>query len=284
MRRIALATSLVLCFSHAPSAWQQPAFSSKVEAVRVDVLVTDKGQPIRGLSLGDFELLDNAVPQQLDLVSFEQIPLNLVLVLDMSSSVVGERLEHLRAGARSVLDGLKREDQAALVTFNHAVVRGAPLSGALDRVRDGLARPVIAGETSLVDAVYSGMLVGESDAGRALAIVFSDGLDTASWLTTDAVLDTARRSDVVVYGVTAGESPRRSFLHELTDLTGGTLLDAGSAENVGATFRKVLEEFRQRYLVSYSPRGVVRGGWHRLEVRVKRANATVKARPGYLAD
>src|SRR5215831_13533372 len=83
MKRSALVASLVLCASQAPFAWQQPAFSSKVEAVRVDVLVTDKGQPIRGLSIGDFDLLDNGVPQQLDLVSFEQIPLNLVLVLDM---------------------------------------------------------------------------------------------------------------------------------------------------------------------------------------------------------
>jgi hypothetical protein len=46
----------------------------------------------------------------------------------------------------------------------------------------------------------------------------------------------------------------------------------------------VLDEFRQRYLVSYTPRGVVRGGWHRLDVRIKRSNVAVKARPGYLAD
>jgi hypothetical protein len=44
----------------------------------------------------------------------------------------------------------------------------------------------------------------------------------------------------------------------------------------------VLEEFRQRYLVSYTPRGVAKDGWHRLTVRVKRGG-TVKARPGYLA-
>lgn len=44
---------------------------------------------------------------------------------------------------------------------------------------------------------------------------------------------------------------------------------------------KVLEEFRQRYLLSYSPAGVARGGWHRLEVRLKGRRRTVKARPGY---
>ena len=48
-------------------------------------------------------------------------------------------------------------------------------------------------------------------------------------------------------------------------------------------FLDVLDEFRQRYLVSYTPRGVSKGGWHRLEVRVRGHNATVKARAGYFA-
>ena len=52
---------------------------------------------------------------------------------------------------------------------------------------------------------------------------------------------------------------------------------------LSAIFLSMLEEFRQRYLVSYTPRGVTRDGWHRLEVRVKRRGALVKARPGYLA-
>jgi hypothetical protein len=59
-------------------------FTTKVESVRVDVLVTDKGQPMRGLGPADFEVLDNGVPQQVDLVSFGAIPLNLIFALDMS--------------------------------------------------------------------------------------------------------------------------------------------------------------------------------------------------------
>ena len=47
------------------------------------------------------------------------------------------------------------------------------------------------------------MMVGESDVGRSLLMVFSDGLDTASWLTADRVLDMGRRSDVVVYPITS---------------------------------------------------------------------------------
>jgi len=74
----------------------------------------------------------------------------------------------------------------------------------------------------------------------------------------------------------------RSFLSHLTESTGGAVLDAGEAARLGTTFGRILEEFRQRYLISYSPRGVPRQGWHQLDVRVK--GRTVKARPGYLAD
>jgi Ca-activated chloride channel family protein len=282
--RLVAATSLCLMLAGAasrPAASQ--SFSSKVEAVRVDVLVTENGRPVRGLQAGDFDVLDDGVPQQVDLVSFEQIPLNLVLVFDMSSSIAGDRLTHLQEGARSVLSGLTRDDQAALVTFSESVVLGAGLTADFERVRSAIAKGEGEGNTALIDAVYGGMMVGESDVGRALMIVFSDGVDTASFLTGEAVLDTAKRSDVVVYAVVAGASSSRSFVGTLADLTGGALVDAGSTANLGATFVKILDEFRQRYLVSYSPRGVPGEGWHRLEVRTKRKRADVKARPGYFA-
>jgi hypothetical protein len=53
-------------------------------------------------------------------------------------------------------------------------------------------------------------MIGESDVGRSLMIVFSDGVDTRSWLEADAVLEIAKRGDVVVYGVGVGK--RRSNL------------------------------------------------------------------------
>src|SRR2546426_12513542 len=108
--RTATALTLLVLARSASVAAQSQNFSSKVEAVRVDVFVTDKGRPVRGLQAADFEVLDNGIPQQVDLISFERIPLNLVFVFDMSSSIVGERLEHLRDGARTVLSGLTRED------------------------------------------------------------------------------------------------------------------------------------------------------------------------------
>lgn len=258
----------------------QPNFSSGREAVRVDVLVTDKGQPLLGLTAADFEVLDNGVAQRVDLVSFDQIPLNVVLVFDTSGSVTDERLGHMREAGVAVLNGLGKNDQAGLVTFSHVVTQRAPLTGALDTVREALTFKPPAGDTALIDALYTSIMVGESDAGRSLAIVFSDGVDTASFLPASAVLDTAKRSDVVVYGVSVG--PRVRLLRDLSAFTGGSVFDVNSTKNLKATFEKILEEFRHRYLVSYSPERVTRGGWHRLEVRLRNRSARIQARPGYM--
>jgi len=262
----------------------QATFSSRVDLVRVDVLVTDNGKPVLGLTPADFEILDNGIAQQAELVSFDQVPLNVVLVFDMSDSIEGERRDKLFEGASALLGGLKPDDQSALVTFSHVVDRGAKLTKDVAAVRAALERAEAIGETALVDGAFAGMLVGESDVGRGLLIVFSDGVDTSSWLPPASVLDTARRSGVVAYGVSVRSRVRPEFLEELTSLTGGRLFEVERTQNLESVFLGVLEEFRYRYLVSYTPRGVTRGGWHQLDVRIKGRRTTVKARPGYLGS
>jgi VWFA-related protein len=279
-RRLVAALALVVATTGRAVA-QTPTFTSGAEAVQVDVLVTDRGRPVMGLGASDFEVRDNGVLQQVELVSLEQLPLKVVLALDMSGSVAGERLDHLREAAEALLKGLKSQDRAALLTFSHAVTRRAALTRNLDQVRAALETEGSRGGTALVDGAYTGMLIGEADAGRALMIVFSDGLDTSSWLPPDAVLETTKRSDVVVYAVAVGPSRHSAFLRDMTTLTGGNLFELEGTRDLGATFVRILAEFRNRYLVSYSPRGVDRAGWHRLDVRVKTRSATVRARPGY---
>jgi VWFA-related protein len=274
---------MLLLANAASTGAQQPTFSAKTEAVRVDVLVTENGRPLVGLEPGDFELLDNGVPQQVELASFDKIPLNVIVTLDMSGSVAGERLEHLRGAGRALLDALKKDEQAALITFSHVVSLGSDLTTDLGRVRTAIEGLEPSGGTGLVDASFAGIMLGESDVGRSLVLVFSDGLDTASWLPPGGVLDVARRSDAVVYGVSAGRVRRDDFLRDLSETTGGRLFDVESTRELGSIFVSVLEEFRHRYLISYSPRGVSKDGWHRIEVRVKRRGATVRARPGYLS-
>jgi VWFA-related protein len=274
---------LALALISTQGSAQAPTFSSRVEAVRVDVLVTNRGRIVRGLQAADFQVIDNGVPQVVDLVMFERLPLKVVMVLDMSDSVAGQRLEHLQAAGALLLDQLAPDDEAALVTFSHVVAIDAPLTTDRTPLRAALARTRASGRTALIDAAHTGIVLGEAGVGRTLLIVFSDGVDTSSWLSADAVLETARRTDVVAYFVSDGERRTPAFNRELTSLTGGALIEIASTRDLGAAFVRILEEFRQRYVISYTPRGVPAGGWHRLEVQVKGRGASVQARPGYQA-
>ncbi|HUF49124.1 MAG TPA: VWA domain-containing protein [Vicinamibacterales bacterium] len=278
----ATAVALTALAAAALAAAGPPQFAVRVDAVRVDVLVTEAGRIVTGLGPGDFEVLDNGVPQTVDVVSFGELPINVILALDMSESI-GPRLRLLRNAGRSLVGALRPGDQAALITFSHAVALAADLSTETAAVRQALDQVAAFGETALVDAAYAGIVLGESDQARSLLIMFSDGLDTASYLHPSAVHDMARRTDTVVYAVSANIPARATFLRELTRLSGGALLEETSVTSLDAAFLDILDEFRHRYLLSYAPRGVTPGGWHEITVRVRGRQAEVRARPGYLA-
>jgi Ca-activated chloride channel family protein len=282
-RRLAKLSVIVMAAS-LPVFSQTPTFSVKTEEVRIDVLVAENGKPVKGLEAADFEVRDNGVPQKIEFIGFEQIPISVTLALDMSSSVAGNLLKHLKAAGSGLLDRLTKEDRAALITFTHAVTLGSPLTTDIRNVKMALdhAQPLPSGNTSLIDASYAGLVLAESRSDRPLLIVFTDGLDTSSWLTNEAVMDIAKRSGTVVYSVSAGQLPNKTFLRNLSNDTGGSLFEVESTRDLGTVFVRILEEFRQRYLLTYSPKGVSSSGWHSLQVRVKHRNVKIMARPGYL--
>jgi len=287
-RRLAVALAVAVstaCVAEAVGGGgnQQATFSARRESVRVDVLATDSGQILRGLQAADFEVRDNGVLQTVDLVSFQQIPLNVILALDTSGSVIGDRLDDLRRACAALLGRLTVEDKVALLTFSHVVSVRQRLTSEIALVRGALEDAPPAGDTALVDGTYTAMLLEQPDGARNLLIVFSDGLDTASWLAPERVLESARRADVVVYAAASREAEESPFLEDVTKLTGGGLVKLQSSKDLSATFLRILDEFRNRYLLSYSPSGVPASGWHKLDVRLKGRRGTLKARAGYQA-
>lgn len=261
----------------------QATFTSRADAVRVDVSVTSRGRPVAGLTPDDFEVFDNGVRQQVLFVDTAELPIDLVMALDVSGSVTGERLDELRAASETALGFLTPRDRAGLLTFSHEVVLRTPLTADLARLRGALDVPPERGRTALVDAAYAALLQAGGGTGRALAVVLSDGVDTASWLRAADVIETAKRLDVVLFGISTG-APDRNVLDELADASGGDLIRIESTRELTATLRTLMQDFRQRYLLSFTPAGVARGGWHTLDVRVKGRGRTVKARAGYFSS
>lgn len=278
------------------AATQTVPFRSGVEQVRLDVLVTRDGRPVRGLTASDFEVTDEGVRQQVSLFSTEEVPLTMLLVLDTSLSVQGAKRAALIEAASTALAGLRNGDRAGLLTFSQELRLVCPVSADLDALRVGLDRMDPNGQTALVDAVQAGTTVLQVDRERALMLVFTDGVENASWLRPESVIETLKRSDVVAYGVTTtrlagleqyvellGFRPSATtlFLPMAARISGGRVLEATSASRLKSAFAEIIEEFKARYLLSYEPHGVGAPGWHEVRVRLRRGKGDVTARPGY---
>jgi hypothetical protein len=132
-------------------------------------------------------------------------------------------------------------------------------------------------------------------------------MDNTSWLSDNIVEHAAQRADAVVYGVAVagrlkpdltGVRPERGirvvvpglpeylpgqtdFLDAIASATGGRVLKADITANLPKAFEEILREFRTRYLITYSARGVDSAGWHTIAVKVKGRRAEVRARRGY---
>ena len=285
---------------------QAPTFRTSVDAVRVDVLVTDGRRPVTGLTADDFELRDSDVVQSLNAVAIADVPISVMAALDISQSVKGDTLAQLKQGVQAAFSALEPRDHAALITFASDVRLRHDWTTELHNVQDTVGDLRAAGGTSLWDAAFTALTFTDpTPAMRRLVLVFSDGDDTSSWLPRGSVIDKAQRTDAVVYsiemtaektqsrrihnrsGIELSKSDRTAwietpFLEELADATGGDTFKTNNAGDLRQAFTRILTEFRTRYLLTYSPQGVDKGGWHPIEVKLKSKKGKVTARRGYL--
>ena len=284
---------------------QEPSrFRSGIDAVRVDVLVTDGNVPVAGLSAADFELFDNRVRQHIDAATIEDLPVSMMLALDTSASVHGAALEDLKRALKASLEPLDAGDRVALMTFSAGLAVRADWTTDREAIRRAIDAIPARGGTALWDAIYAAITWRDPIPDRrALVLLFSDGKDTASWLPYSAVLDRARRSDAVVYSISVdlddvhsgallyrsgidlhgrAGPPMDPILPELADISGGQSFRAAGTGRLTETFTRIVRQFRTRYLLTYSPTGVSPDGWHAIEVKLKNRRGAVRARRGYL--
>jgi Ca-activated chloride channel family protein len=278
---------------------QQQPYSFKVEVrnVYLDVFVEKNGEPITDLKKDNFIVLDNGVRQDFEIVESDAVSLSVMLVLDVSGSVMGSKLTHLRSAAHAFVDGLRERDEAGLLTFSHEVRVLQPLGSDFSRLHEALDETEGGGSTALNDALYVGMKLLEAAKGRPLLLLFTDGLDTASWLEEPDVVEMARTSEAMIYAVGArttdgvylggrmlqGSAIETSrLLKRLTETSGGKVWFADSSEQLEEIYLDILSEMGTRYVLTYQPYGVPEPGWHKIEVRLQgRKAGRVRARSGY---
>jgi VWFA-related protein len=282
-----------LVATSAGRAQAPPVFRAEVEAVYVDVFVTRSGQPVPGLRAADFELRDNRVPQQVELLSAEALPVFAVLVFDTSSSMEGERLAALRAAGEAFLDGLGPADQASLLSFSEQISWLAEPTSDKAVVRSALGSLRAMGATSVFDALYSAITLSDQSR-RPLIVLFTDGEDNASWLGDRQLRAMVERSNALVHVV--GWRPRPDVrkatlvprgtaselaLRDIAEASGGHFWGADSPARLRMAFTAVADAMRHRYVLRYEANGIKREGWHRIDVRLKTEKGDAHARRGY---
>ncbi len=282
-----------------------PTFRGSVNAVTVDVSIRDKSRrAITGLTAKDFQVFDNGVLQTVDNVSFGRLPIDVTVALDISYSVTGTLLERLRRGVVDLMDDLRKEDRLKLVLFNMRVNRTVDFTADVREVERALKGVTAGGGTALLDAISVALVAARQPDRRQLIVVFTDGTDSSSSTTPDMLTRVAERTPGTLtfvmptvapaITITQGTSvtriggvralpPLAPLFRTLARETGGDVLDTGASGDLSATFRRAINDFRSAYVLYYSVRGVERGGYHTIEVKVAREGATVQARRGLLA-
>ncbi len=276
----------------------QQTFRTAADSVELDVAVMQGNKSVAGLTADDFEVTDNGVKQAILEISRERQPIDVVMVVDVSGSVKGALLNALTTAVDNVRRRLREDDRAELLTFNSQILGRIPMTPA-SAIR-GINLDGVAGSTSLDDALIVSMAAPAEIGRRRMAIVFTDGYDTSSFLDETAVLDVATRSHTAMFTVST-DSTAADFFRKLADTTGGVVqvippfaltISTGGAASVSfgptgdvldASFLRALDDFRTSYVVRYSLTGVSRPGWHDVVVRVlKSGRYQVRAKKGYV--
>jgi VWFA-related protein len=267
-------------------------FQSGIEVTSITATVTDtEGHLVADLPREAFEVDEDGDRQTITQFTSERVPIGLGVLLDVSDSMFGRRIEDARAAVdRFLFELLDSSDEFFLVVFNH---RPRTLTGwtrsqpEIQRVLRGL-KPF--GGTAIYDAIVDALpLVEHRSRARAALLVISDGADTASNTSLRDVRMALLRSDAFVYAI-AIDSPERQAinarvnaetLREITAETGGrTELVRSSADLVEATTR-IAEELNHQYVLGYTSSHGADGQFH--SIRVRAAGYRVRARNGYVA-
>ena len=171
-------------------------------------------------------------------------------------------------------------------TINNAPAPGAPMDTAKPSMQIIQGQPTQA----LDDAMYdSALLLKDRDSRkrRKMILLISDGQNGAKFNTHkyDEVREELLRQDITVYCVATGSEYFNRKFNRLVSYahdTGGDVFYGAKEDSFSEFYSKITEEARNQYVLTYSPRGIENSlNYHKIEVRVRRANLTVLARDGY---
>jgi len=290
-------------------------FKANVQIVNLYFNVKDKrGALIPNLKKEDFQVMEDAKPQTIKYFAAESNqPLTLGLLIDTSGSQTRVLPMEQEVGAAFLRDVLTPKDLAFLINFDISVDLLQDYTNDAARIRRAMEKTRIndgggsgsggiagAGQgtipvsrpkgTLLYDAVYLASTEKLSkETGRKAMVLLTDGGDQGSEETLANAIESAQRSEVIVYVIMIADRanfmPGDHEMHKLADQTGGRVIDVGNdPKKLRKAFDEIGTELRSQYMIGYVPTNTTADGKYRkMEVKPLNAVYKVQARKGYYA-
>ncbi|MGH9219413.1 MAG: VWA domain-containing protein [Vicinamibacterales bacterium] len=293
-----LVVAVIVKMVPTPSLGAQAVFRTRTDLVAISASVKRGNAPVANLKAADFRLTDNGVPQSLDAVTIESVPLDVTLFMDTSGSTAGA-LDRMKKNVIAIAAMLRPDDQFRLLTIGLSVEVPVPWQRAGTPI--ALDMKAVPGISLIYDALFVALTHTPAAGRRHLIVAMTDGRDCGSLLDGPRVLDASGRSEAVlhwIYVSAGGDFDENSVAAWCTPTDGGEIDFVGqTAARTGGdshrsrfgdpavrTFAQILDEFRQSYVLRYSPQGAPAREWHAVTVQVPAQPAlTIKARSGYFA-
>jgi Ca-activated chloride channel homolog len=265
---------------------QQGRFRTSVNTVPVYATVSDgDGRLVLNLGKEDFTILDNGVPREITLFSSELQPITVVIMLDMSGSMLS-RFIKLRASTEWFVEALLPHDRAQIGTFGDEIAISPLLTGdkqVLRRVLRDELWPT--GGTPLWTALDGAMTALANESGRRVVLAITDGRDSCNLPRCLKAKDIERRAvreGFMVYAIGMDGTGLDGDILRISEETGGGHFALAPEADLTATFAQVAEQLRRQYVLGFNPESLD-GKLHALEVRVANSRMKVRARRNYFA-
>jgi Ca-activated chloride channel homolog len=280
----------VLCSSFFLQA--QPVFRAGVDLTTFAATITDrKGNIVTDLTRDDFEVIEDGKPQTIDYFAqgdgVTSPEMHLGLMVDASGSMQAD-MKLAQSAAIKFLNMLPAAADITLVDFDTEVRITRYPQRDFARLVERIRQRKPDGWTALYDALGTYLDGADSQEGRKVMVMYTDGGDTRSALSLSETLTLLKASPVTVYaiGLTDNTGSARQqlqmTLRQLTEATGGQAFFPTAMKDVEGAYDKVLAEIKGQYHFGYlSTNPLKDGAWRKVEIRVKRADLRVRSRKGY---
>lgn len=292
--------------------------------VMLPVTVRDaSGALVTELGRKDFKVFEDGREQPLSDISLRQVPADVALLVDASSSVA-ESFDDFRRAAEEFAGRVGADDRFCLVKFDDRVELLLDWSKSRLQLRRALARLTTGVFTRFNDALVLSAREQFQPGERRRALVFlSDGIDSnRGSATSEAARRALLETQVTVYGIANTEIERarkraeldvllagpdsavrfnqlrigdlreslrvldlsERNLEALTRSTGGRLYRPQSFRSLGSVYAEIADELRHQYALYYTPTNAARDGrFRRVRVEVAGRDYEVSTRVGYFA-